>query len=166
MEVIIIEPHRTLDNVDIDFTQVLIQIIQVLLAVLVVEEMIEIPAILAILALLSRLLSFIIGKLVQLYKESCVKVRGLREVLGELLLPLLLLSRLLLSPPVHRLNLPILRLLISHPLPRRRFIQSMTYPFEISQWCRFLALLKFSEHDILSPRLKLGVHSRFRLYKY
>ena len=94
-----------------------------------------------------------------------MKVRGLREVLGELLLPLLLLSRLRLPLLVHHLNLPILRLLISHTLPRRRFIQSMTCPFEVSQWFRFLALLKFSEHDNLSPRLLLGVHSRFRLYQ-
>lgn len=70
--------------------------------------MIKLPAIFAILALLSRLLSFFIGNLVQLYKESFVIVRGLREVLGKLPLLLLLLLLLLLSLPVHHLNLTIL----------------------------------------------------------
>ena len=89
---------------------------------LIKEEMIELVA---ILVLLSRLLSLKIGNLFQLVKERFVIGRGLREVLGELLLPLLLLSRLLLSPPVHHLNLTFLRLLKSHPL---RFLQSMTFP--------------------------------------
>ena len=125
---------------------------------LIKEEMIEL---LAILVLLSRLLSLKIGNLFQLVKESFEIGRGLREVLGELLLPLLLLSRLLLSPPVHHLDLTILRLLKSHPL---RFLQSMTFPNEVSQRPRFLLLLNFSEHDSLSPRLRLGGHSRYRLY--
>ena len=59
---------------------------------LIKEEMIELVA---ILVLLSRLLSLKIGNLFQLVKESFEIGRGLREVLGELLLPLLLLSRLL-----------------------------------------------------------------------
>jgi hypothetical protein len=119
--------------------------------------------IVAILFLLSRLLSLKIGNPVQLCYESFVTGRGLREVLGKLLLLRLIRSRLLscllLSLPVHHLNLPILRLLKSHPLPRRRFIQSMTCPFEVSQWPRFLALFNFFEHDDLSPHLLLGVHS-------
>ena len=123
---------------------------------LIKEEMIEL---LAILVLLSRLLSLKIGNLFQLVKERFEIGRGLREVLGELLLPLLLLSRLLLSPPVHHLNLTILRLLKSHPL---RFLQSMTFPNEVRP--SFLLLLNFSEHDSLSPRLRFGVHSRYRLY--
>ena len=125
---------------------------------LIKEEMIEL---LAILVLLSRLLSLKIGNLFQLVKERFEIGRGLREVLGELLLPLLLLSRLLLSPPVHHLNLTILRLLKSHPL---RFLQRMTFPNEVSQRPSFLLLLNFSEHDNLSPRLRLGVHSRYRFY--
>ena len=117
-EVVLSELHRLPEIFEHQFAKIT-QPVQVRLVVLIVEELIELVGLLVV--LVGRLLSLLVGNLVQVYEESFLVVRGPRDVLGKHLLPRLLLSLLLLSLLQH------LRELMSPCLLSRHFlVRSLT----------------------------------------
>ena len=174
-EVVLSELHRIPEIFEHQFAKIT-QPVQVLLVVLIVEELIELVGLLVV--LVGRLLSLLVGNLVQIFEESFLVVRGPRDVLGKPLLLHLLLSRLLglllLSPFPHHLELMspcllsghfLIRSLTSVPLLRRRFVESITLPRLnlVSQRPCLLHLLNLSHFDSPGPRQLLELRSRFRL---